>query len=264
MRVAAGRRLTSGAMANELPDWSSYQAVLFDLDGVLTPTADLHQAAWSKMFNEYLTAHHPDQAPYTSDDYHAYVDGKPRQDGVRSFLASRSIEIPDGDASSPPAEESIGGLGNRKNELFQQVLREDGIRPYPGSLRLLDHLDTLGVAMAVVSSSRNAREVLASAGLADRLPHVVDGVTVAERHLQGKPAPDMFLTAAADLGADAGASVVLEDALSGVESGAAAKAGLVIGVDRGAGADALTEAGADLVVDDLGELVPDGSGGVPS
>ncbi|MFV0308776.1 MAG: HAD family hydrolase [Desertimonas sp.] len=245
-------------MAGELPDWASYQAVLFDLDGVLTPTADIHQAAWSQMFNEYLSVHHPDQPAYTGDDYHAYVDGKPRFDGVRSFLASRGLQLPDGAAASPPDEESVGGLGNRKNQLFQQVLRDDGIRAYPGSLLLLDHLEGLGVPMAVVSSSRNAREVLAAARLADRLPDVVDGLTVAERHLAGKPAPDMYRTAAADLGVDVTRSVVVEDALSGVESGAAAPADLVIGVDRGAGPAALTAAGADLVVDDLGELVPGG------
>lgn len=244
-------------MTTRRPAWGSYDAVLFDLDGVLTPTADVHQAAWSRMFNEYLRARHPDQPPYTTADYHAYVDGKPRFDGVRSFLEARGIHLPDGDPGAPAGEETVAGLGNRKNALFQQTLREEGIAPYPGSLALLDQLEALGRRLAVVSSSRNAREVLAAAGLAERLPHVVDGVTVAERGLVGKPAPDMFLAAAADLGADPGRSVVVEDAVSGVAAGAAGRFGLVIGVDRGAGIDALTAAGAALVVGDLAELVTD-------
>jgi len=238
------------------PDWASYAAVLFDLDGVLTPTADVHQRAWSTMFNDFLAEHHSGQAPYGSADYHAYVDGKPRLDGVRSFLASRRIELPDGDPAGPPGDDSVSALGNRKNELFNQLLHDEGIAPYPGSLRLLDHLDELGVAVAVVSSSRNARTVLEAAGLTDRLPNVVDGTTAIERQLAGKPAPDMFVSAAFDLDAPPARSVVVEDAVSGVEAGAAAEAGLVIGVDRGAGVDALKAAGADLVVADLGELVP--------
>ena len=246
-------------MTSDVPDWGDYDAVLFDLDGVLTPTADVHQAAWARMFNEYLQDHHPEQPPYSSADYHAYVDGKPRFDGVRSFLASRGITLAEGSPESPDDEESVGGLGNRKNALFQQLLSETGIAPYPGALALLAVLEARGMPMAVVSSSRNARTVLAAAGLAERLPHVVDGLTVAEQGLAGKPAPDMFVSAATDLGADPTRSVVVEDAVSGVAAGAAVPAGLVIGVDRGAGADALTAAGAGLVVADLGELV--GGGG---
>lgn len=245
-------------MTADALDWGRYDAVLFDLDGVLTPTADVHQAAWSRMFNDYLQGHHPDQSPYTEADYHTYVDGKPRFDGVRAFLASRAIELPEGSPESPAGEASVGGLGNRKNDLFQRTLREEGIDPYPGSLALLDQVEAAGLKLAVVSSSRNAREVLTAAGLAERLPHVVDGLTVAERGLAGKPAPDMFVTAAEDLGVEPARSVVVEDALSGVAAGAAARAGLVIGVDRGVGVDALTAAGADLVVADLGDLVTDG------
>ncbi len=248
-------------MTADAPDWGRYDAVLFDLDGVLTPTAEVHQAAWSRMFNDYLRTHHSDQPPYTEADYHTYVDGKPRFDGVRAFLASRDIELPEGNLASPAGEESVGGLGNRKNELFRQTLREDGIAPYPGSLALLGQVEAAGLKLAVVSSSRNAREVLTAAGLAERLPHVVDGLTVAERRLAGKPAPDMFIAAAIDLGVEPARAVVVEDALSGVVAGAAAGAGLVIGVDRGVGVDSLTAAGADLVVTDLGELVTDG---VPS
>ena len=248
-------------MTAEAPDWGRYDAVLFDLDGVLTPTADVHQAAWSRMFNDYLRDHHPDQPPYVEADYHTYVDGQPRFDGVRAVHASRHNDLPEGSLASPAGEASVGGLGHRKNDLFQQTLREDGIAPYPGSLALLDQVEAAGLKLAVVSSSRNAREVLTAAGLAERLPNVVDGITVAERGLAGKPAPDMFVTAADDLGVEPARAVVVEDALSGVAAGAAAGAGLVIGVDRGVGVDALTAAGADLVVADLGDLV---TGGVPS
>lgn len=244
--------------------WSAYRAALFDLDGVLTPTAELHQLAWAEMFERFLAERlGPDHQPYTAADYHAYVDGRPRFDGVRAFLASRGIELPDGDAADPPGHGSVGALGNRKNELFNELLDTQGITPYPGSVRLLDHLERIGVQVAVVSSSRNASNVLAAAGLADRFAVVVDGVSAAAGDIAGKPAPDMFLAACAQLGAAPDVAVVVEDAVSGVAAGAAGRFGMVIGVDRGAGRAALSAAGAQLVVRDLAELVP-GDAGAPT
>jgi beta-phosphoglucomutase family hydrolase len=234
--------------------WRTYDAVLFDLDGVLTPTAELHQRAWTRMFDEFLVPR--GDAPFTDDDYLAYVDGKPRFDGVRSMLASRGIVLPEGDHADPPGDGSVSALGNRKNELFQTMLREDGIQPYPGSLRFLDHIAPTKVA--VVSSSRNAREVLDASGLAPRFDVVADGVLAADEHIAGKPAPDLFLAAADRLGVSPEQSVVVEDALSGVAAGRAGGFGLVVGVDRGAGHEALLANGADVVVDDLDELL-DGS-----
>lgn len=232
--------------------------MLFDLDGVLTPTAELHQRAWAALFQGYLDDHVPTAEPYTAADYLAFVDGKPRFDGVRSFLASRDLHLPDGEIDDPPGDGTVAALGNRKNELFNRMLHDDGIAPYPGSLALLDALD--GVAVAVVSSSRNARAVLAAAGLTDRFRVVVDGQAAAEGHMAGKPAPDMFFAAADALGVRPAGAVVVEDAIAGVRSGAAGDFALVIGVDRGAGRSALLDAGAHLVVADLGELVPGGGG----
>lgn len=243
--------------------WSSHAAVLFDLDGVLTPTAELHQRAWAAMFEGFLTEYlGPDHEPYTTADYHDYVDGRPRFDGVRTFLASRGIELPDGSEDDPPGHGSVGALGNRKNELFNELLRTQGIAPYPGSVRLLDHLAGRGTKLAVVSSSRNAREVLAAAGLTERFAVVVDGVVAQRDEIAGKPAPDTFLAACDRLGVAAREAVVVEDAVSGVAAGAAGGFGLVVGVDRGAGRDALLAAGASVVVADLAELVPhDDEGG---
>jgi beta-phosphoglucomutase family hydrolase len=241
--------------------WPAYDAVLFDLDGVLTPTADLHQQAWTTMFEQFLDEHEgPGHAPYTEADYLAYVDGRPRFDGVRTFLASRGIELPEGQRDEPPGHSTISALGNRKNAVFQELLRTNGIEPYPGSLRLLEHLAHLGIPAAVVSSSRNAREVLDASGLGDRFPVVADGVVAAERGIKGKPEPDLFLAAAEQLDVPPAAGVVVEDAVSGVAAGRAGGFGLVIGVDRGAGEDALVANGADIVVGDLGELVPDDAG----
>lgn len=249
-------------MASETRPWSvpqaagaGYAAALFDLDGVLTPTADVHMKAWNRMFTQYFEAH--DVAPaYTDEDYFAYVDGKPRYDGVRACLESRDIRLPDGDSSDEPGVETVCGLGNAKNDLFGAILRDEGVTPYPGSVALLDYLDGLGTAVAVVSSSRNAPEVLAAAGLAERFEIVVDGAVAAAEGLPGKPAPDTFHRAAALLGVADDESVVIEDALSGVAAGRAGRFGLVIGVDRGAGHEALTLAGAQVVVSDLAELVP--------
>ncbi len=235
-------------------NWDEYAVALFDLDGVITPTAEVHMRAWDRMFNDFL-AGHPDQPPYTDDDYFAHVDGRPRYEGVAGFLEARGLALPYGDPTDPPASETVCGLGNRKNDAFNRVLREDGVEPYAGSARLLAHLDARGTPMAVVSSSRNAPAVLEAAGLTHYFRVVIDGQVATERGLPGKPAPDTFLAAAAELGAVAADAVVLEDAISGVRAGAAGDFGLVVGVDRGAGRDALTTAGADVVVADLEELL---------
>ena len=207
------------------------------------------------MFNDFLSARGIDE-PYTDADYFAYVDGKPRYEGVASFLASRGIELPVGQASDIPETDSVCGLGNRKNEYFNHVLARDGIAPYPGSLRLLDYLAAVELPMAVVSSSRNAEAVLDAAGLVDYFTVVMDGNLGHQLGLPGKPAPDVFVRAAQLLDVPVAESVVLEDALSGVAAGAAGGFGLVVGIDRGAGADALEAAGADMVVADCEELLP--------
>ena len=235
-------------------DWSDYDAALFDLDGVITPTAEVHMHAWAEMFSAFLTEQGIDE-PYTDDDYFQYVDGKPRYDGVRSFLESRGIELPEGDPSDGSDEKTIAGLGNRKNEVFEEVLKRDGVKAYPGSRRLVAALSERGVALAVVSSSRNAPEVLRVADMIDYFPTIVDGRVATDRHLAGKPAPDTFLYAAEQVGVEPARAVVLEDALSGVAAGKAGRFGLVVGVDRGVGADALTENGADRVVTDLEDLL---------
>lgn len=233
-------------------DWSAYEAALFDLDGVITPTADVHMRAWSEMFNNHLDADHP---PYTDDDYFQYVDGKPRYDGVRDFLASRGIELPEGDPTDSPDALTVCGLGNRKNQQFNEIIERDGVDPYPGSKKLIEQLVEAGTKLAVVSSSKNAPAVLKAAKLAQHFPVIVDGNVAASEGLPGKPAPDTFVRAADLLGANPEKCVVLEDALSGVAAGKAGPFGLVIGVDRGVGAAALREAGADIVVQDLEELL---------
>ncbi|MBW8173614.1 beta-phosphoglucomutase family hydrolase [Ornithinimicrobium sp. Arc0846-15] len=234
--------------------WTNYDAALFDLDGVLTPTAEVHMRAWEKMFNDYL-GELEGQTPYTEQDYFDYVDGKPRYEGVQSFLDSRSIDLPFGEPEDESEAVTVCGLGNRKNELFTQVLRDGGIEAYPGSLQLLDHLKSIGVQMAVVSSSKNAPDVLAVAGIADRFPIVVHGGVAAEKNIPGKPRPDTYTFAAQELGLDSRRCVVFEDAISGVQAGAAGDFGLVVGVDRGAGVESLTTNGAGIVVADLNELI---------
>lgn len=234
--------------------WAGIEAALFDLDGVLTPTAEVHRRAWSKMFNEFLTTR--GLPAYSDDDYFTYVDGKPRYDGVRDFLASRGLVLPEGDPSDAAEVESVCGLGNRKNLTFTEVLRTEGVSPYPGSLRLLDYLATTPVKLAVVSSSANADAVLRAAGLRDRFEVLVDGQRAIADHLPGKPAPDTYLHAAKLLGVPAAAAAVFEDAISGVEAGHRGAFAHVVGVDRGVGADELVAAGADVVVADLDELLP--------
>lgn len=238
-----------------MPDLRTYDAVLFDLDGVITPTAEIHRAAWRTMFAEYLDAR--DAEPYTEKDYYGYLDGRSRVEGVQSLLASRDIELPLGDDDTATAsDESVTGLGLRKNEDFLRAL-DRGIDAYPGSVSLLDALAALGAPqIAIVSSSKNARQVLTAAGLIDRFELIVDGNVAAEEGLAGKPAPDTYVFAASSLGVDPSRAVVVEDATSGVASGRAGDFGLVVGVDRGAGRAALLDAGADTVVSDLAELVP--------
>ncbi len=233
---------------------SNIDAALFDLDGVLTPTAEVHQRAWAKLFDHYLAEHCPAQ-PYTEADYFAYIDGKPRYDGVRSLLASRGLSLPDGTPSDGPEVASVCGLGNRKNQAFAEVLADEGVRPYPGSVALLVELVNLGIQVAVVSSSANAVEVLRAAGLLDRFEVIVDGVVAAAEGLPGKPAPNTFVFAADRLGVSPQRAVVIEDAVSVVAAGKAGGFGLVLGVDRGAGPDVLLASGADVVVSDLAELV---------
>ena len=227
-------------------EWQAYRAVLLDLDGVITPTASVHQVAWAELFAPW---------GFTGDDYLTYVDGKPRYDGVRSFLTSRGVELPAGTPEDPPGDATVAAMGNRKDELFRELLERDGVAPYPGTLAVLEELDRHGIAQAVVSSSRNARPVLEAAGLGDRFEHVVDGVTIVEEGITGKPAPDMFLRAAELVGVSPPDAVVVEDASSGVAAGAAGGCGLVLGVDRGGNREALLAAGADLVVEDLAETL---------
>lgn len=231
-------------------DWVSFGAVLFDLDGVITPTAEIHERAWTALFEPW---------GFTPEDYLRYVDGKPRYEGVKSFLGSRGVELPWGNSSDDPGDDTICALGNRKNDMFNAVLERDGIAPFPGTLAVLDVLDQHAVPQAIVSSSKNARTVLAAAGMSDRFAVVVDGVTAAEVGLAGKPDPAMFEHAAEQLGVDAAQAIVVEDATSGVAAGVAGDFGFVLGVDRGGNAAALAEAGAHLVVEDLGETLTSAS-----
>jgi beta-phosphoglucomutase family hydrolase len=235
------------------------QALLFDLDGVLTRTATLHAAAWKQMFDDFLAtqldAGGSPQAPFTDRDYDRYVDGRPRLDGTRAFLASRGITLPEGAPGDAPGTATVQGLSNRKNDLVLAMMAKDGVEVYPGSVRYVDEARRAGLETAVVSSSANARDVLESAGLADRFDVVVDGRVAREQGLAGKPAPDTFLAAARALGAGAGEAAVFEDAIAGVEAGRAGNFALVVGVDRVGQAADLASHGADVVVADLADLL---------
>lgn len=240
-----------------LPD--DITACLFDLDGVLTDTASVHTRAWKAMFDEYLKARAErtgeEFVPFdAAGDYQRYVDGKRREDGVRSFLASRRIELPEGNPDDPPDAETIHGLGNRKNEMFHETLRKDGVEVFDGSRRYLEAVSEAGLRIAVVSSSANTREVLDVTGLARFVEKRVDGVTMREENIAGKPAPDSFLRAAELLGVAPAQAVVFEDALAGVAAGKAGHFGYVVGVDRVGHADELRSNGADIVVTDLADL----------
>ena len=235
-------------------------ACLFDLDGVLTQTAKVHAAAWKQMFDDYLRkrAREGGTAFVEFDpvsDYDEYVDGKPRYDGVRSFLASRKIELGEGEADDPPDADTIHGLGNRKNEIVLALIRERGVQPYEGSVRYVKAAQAAGLRRAVVSSSTNCRDVLIAAGIQELFESVIDGVVAERDHLQGKPAPDTFLAGARALGVEPAQATVFEDALAGVEAGRAGHFGFVVGVDRVGQADALRAHGASVVVADLAELL---------
>jgi beta-phosphoglucomutase family hydrolase len=242
-----------------LPD--HVEACLFDLDGVLTQTATVHAKAWKEMFDDYLRERAKrtgdDFAPFTDDDYDDYVDGKPRYDGVRSFLASRGIELPDGTPDDEPGTETIDGLGNRKNDLVLALIERDGVDAYEGSVRYVRAARDAGLRRAVVSSSSNCRDVLEAAGILDLFEEIVDGNVATRQGLKGKPAPDTFLEGARRLGVDAPRAAVFEDAVAGVEAGRAGGFGHVVGVDRVGHADALKAHGADVVVRDLSELLDD-------
>jgi beta-phosphoglucomutase family hydrolase len=237
---------------------ASVRGCLFDLDGVLTRTASAHEAAWTEMFNEYLaTLEQPASRSFGHDDYIEYLDGKPRADGIRSFLGSRGVRLPEGSATDPPGCATVDGLGRRKNQLFQARLACGGIEVFDGSVRFVQAVRASGLRVAVVSSSANAAQVLAAAGIERLFDARVDGETARSRHLPGKPAPDMFLAGAAALGMPPGEAAVFEDALAGVEAGRAGNFALVVGVDRARQRDALLAHGADIVVDDLSELLLD-------
>ena len=225
-----------------LPDGT--RACLFDLDGVLTQTARVHAAAWKQMFDEYLRSQ--GRPEFTQHDYDAYVDGKRREDGVRSFLESRGIDVP---------EETVKQLGDKKKDLVKRLIREKGVETYEGSVRYVEAARDAGLRRAVVSSSANTHEVLQVTGIADLFEAVVDGLVAEREQLPGKPAPDMFLAGARALDVDPKEAAVFEDALAGVQAGRAGGFALVVGVDRAGQADELREHGADVVVADLSELL---------
>jgi beta-phosphoglucomutase family hydrolase len=236
--------------------WTGASAILFDLDGVLTPTATVHEQAWKELFEGYL-ASRPDVPGYREEDYFDHIDGKPRFDGVRDFLASRGIVLPEGEddsASEESADATVYGLGNRKNQVFNDIVSA-GVVPFEGSVRFLEAAVARGLKVAVVSSSRNAPAVLKAAGLNGHFQIVVDGVVAAAQGLPGKPSPDTYTYAAKLLGLPSEECVVVEDAVSGVQAGHAGSFHSVIGVDRGAGRETLLEAGATRVVNDLQELL---------
>lgn len=239
-------------------DRDRFDAVIFDMDGVVTDTASLHAHAWKQMFDDYLQRRSAERdetfVAFRDEDYRRYVDGRPRYDGVAAFLASRGVDLPFGRPDDPPGRETVCGLGNRKNELFWHLLDERGPQRYESTVRLLRALRQHEVSTAVISSSRNAVAVLDAAGVRDLFDAEVDGQEADKLGLAGKPDPAVFLEAARRLGTVPGRAVVVEDALAGVQAGRAGGFGLVIGVDRGGHPDELANAGADVVVDDLARV----------
>jgi beta-phosphoglucomutase family hydrolase len=236
------------------------RACLFDLDGVLTDTASVHRKAWKAMFDGFLQQWADRSGknfqPFDAGaDYLTYVDGKTRDDGVRSFLASRAIQLPDGEPDDAPTAQTVYGLGNKKNQEFLHTLDTDGVQVFEGSRRYLEAVTHAGLAVAVVSSSANTRQVLEVTGLDKFVAQRVDGITLREHHIAGKPAPDSYLEGARRLGVTAAEAAVFEDAISGVAAGRAGHFGLVVGVDRVGQSDALRRGGADVVVTDLAELL---------
>ena len=240
-------------------DLSAFDAVIFDMDGVVTDTASVHAAAWKQLFDDYLAERarasgEPFHPFDIHDDYLRYIDGKPRFDGVRDFLASRRITLPEGLPSDPPGSETVTGLGNLKNGLFLDRLQEQGGRPYESTIALVNRLAARNVKTAIISASRNMTQVLESAGLTNLFDERVDGVIAEDLGLPGKPDPAVFMEAARRLGIEPDRAIVVEDALAGVEAGRRGGFGLVVGVDRGGQAQALWDVGADVVVSDLAEL----------
>ena len=233
---------------------ASIRACLFDLDGVLTDTAAVHKKAWQQMFDEFLSQH-DDSTPFSQADYNDYVDGKPRVDGTRDFLASRGIQLPEGADDDGAAVATIHGLSARKNDLVQAHIRSDGVQVFASSVRYVRAARALGLQTAVVSASENTEQVLAVAGIADLFDAHVDGVVTREPHLAGKPAPDTYLAGAAAVGVTPAQAAVFEDATAGVQAGRAGHFGYVVGVDRVDHAAALKAHGADVVVTDLGDLM---------
>ncbi|HEY69080.1 MAG TPA: beta-phosphoglucomutase family hydrolase [Anaerolineae bacterium] len=237
-----------------------FDAVLFDLDGVLTDTAKIHAACWKEMFDDFLRQraaenNEPFRPFDIGTDYKLYVDGKARFDGVQSFLESRGIHLPYGEPASPPNSEAICGLGNRKDEMVKEAIESEGVEAYEGSVAFVRHIRSQGIKTAVVSASSNCEAVLGSAGIADLFDVRVDGEVASRLNLAGKPAPDTFLKAAEELGIQPNRAVVVEDAISGVQAGRDGGFGLVIGVDRKADPESLWENGADIVVKDLAEML---------
>jgi beta-phosphoglucomutase family hydrolase len=250
--------MTSARYVPVLPE--GITACLFDLDGVLTQTAKVHAAAWKEMFDAFLLDRSRQSGePFVpfeiATDYVQYVDGKLRPDGVRSFLASRGIVLPEGALDDPPTAQTVHGLGTRKNDLVHAILRRDGVDVYEGSVRFVEAVRAAGLRTAVVSASRNCRDVLIAAGIETLFEVRIDGVVAGEQGLSGKPAPDTFLAAAAALGVTPSQSAIFEDAVAGVAAGRAGAFGWVVGVDRTGHADALRDNGADIVVTDLSELL---------
>lgn len=231
---------------------------LFDLDGVLTSTATVHRSAWKKTFDAFLRERDgADFSEFTDADYAKYVDGRPRYDGVRTFLASRGITLPEGSSEDSPDTPTVQGIGNRKNDLVVTTIENEGVTPFPGSVRYLEAVRDAGLAIGVVTSSANATAILQSAGLDEFAQTLVDGVRIENDQLAGKPAPDSFLAAARSLAVAPSQAAVFEDALAGVEAGRAGGFGYVVGINRADQAEALREHGADIVVDDLAELLND-------
>jgi beta-phosphoglucomutase family hydrolase len=254
----AADRLGNNGEVLGLPD--GITALLFDMDGVLTQTAKVHADAWKQAFDEFLKSRADSNAqkfvPFDKvGDYDQYVDGMPREDGVRSFLKSRGIQLPEGSPEDSPDTQTVYGLGNRKNEILLKLIHDQGVDPYDGSVRYVKAARSQGLPCAVVSSSANTHEVLKAAGIDDLFDAVIDGVVIERDHLKGKPAPDSFLAAAKALKVEPAHAVVFEDALSGVQAGHDGSFGYVVGVDRVGQHDALLRHGADVVVDDLAELL---------
>ncbi|MBC7724843.1 MAG: beta-phosphoglucomutase family hydrolase [Burkholderiaceae bacterium] len=237
-----------------MPGLDAFAAVLFDLDGVLTPTAEIHMHAWRTMFTAVF-AEKGVAEPYTDDDYYTHLDGKQRVDGVAAMLESRDIRLPLGHVDDPGTSDTVFGVGNRKNDVFARALESEGIAPYPGSLALVEQLAAAGMPMGIVSSSKNAVWVLTAAHLLEPFPVIVDGLVATAAGLASKPAPDMFLHAAALMQVDPSRVAVFEDAISGVAAAHAGDFALVVGVDRGVGEQALLDAGADVVVTDLADFL---------